>query len=208
MLTLAISKGRICRETLPLLKRIGCAPDEAALDSRSLIVPTANPDVRIIVVRAKDAPTFVAHGAADAGIAGSDILEERSLDDLYQPLDLKLARCRLVVAAKKETTLAGGGRKITIATKYPRLARAYFNPRGIRADFVKLNGTMELAPLVRLADAIVDLAETGDTLRANGLEEKAVIRQVSARLIVNRIAARRNPLVGDLQNRLRAAIDG
>ena len=117
-------------------------------------------------------------------------------------------RCRLVVAAKKETTLAGGGRKITIATKYPRLARAYFNPRGIRADFVKLNGTMELAPLVRLADAIVDLADTGDTLRANGLEEKAVIRQVSARLIVNRIAARRNPLVGDLQNCLRTAIDG
>lgn len=200
MLTLAISKGRIWNEAQPLLAALGCAP--MTTNTRSLILPTAAADVRLIIVRAQDAPVFIACGAADVGIAGGDVLAEKPLADLYQPLELGIARCRLVAAAKKDTSLTPPDGKLTVATKYPALARAYFNRQGISADYIKLHGTLELAPLVGLADVIVDIADSGDTLRAHGLEEIAAIHQFSAMLITNRAASRRNPQVADLQARL------
>jgi ATP phosphoribosyltransferase len=193
-LTLALSKGRIFEETLPLLRAAGIEVSENPEKSRKLILPTSRADVRIIVVRASDVPTYVEYGAADLGIAGKDVLIEHAASHpgaLYQPIDLGIARCRLCVAVRKgfdyEAAVQQGAR-LTVATKYVAAAREHFAAKGVYVDLIKLYGSMELAPLVGLADAIVDLVSTGNTLKANGLQAVEDIMSISSRLIVNRAA--------------------
>lgn len=188
MITLALSKGRIFDETLPLLRRAGISVDPTAADSRSLILPTGDPELRLIIVRATDVPTYVRYGAADLGVAGLDVLLESGGEGLYQPIDLGIGRCRLCVAVPRGldyAQLARRGARLRIATKYVESARAHFAAKGVHVDLIKLYGSMELAPLVGLADGIVDLVSSGSTLRANGLIEVEEILPVSARLIVN-----------------------
>ena len=187
MITLALAKGRIYEETLPLLAAAGIGPAGDA-DPRSLIVPTARPDLRLILVRAADVPTYVQYGAADLGIAGRDLLAEHGGQGLYQPLDLGIARCRMVVAVPDAFDYAGAvkqGARLRVATKYIRTAREHFAAKGMHVDLIRLYGSMELAPLVGLADAIVDLVDTGNTLRANGLRAVEDILPIASRLIVN-----------------------
>jgi ATP phosphoribosyltransferase len=186
MLTLAVSKGRIFEEALPLLAAAGVVPTVDPDKSRKLIIPTNREDVQLLIVRASDVPTYVEYGAADLGIAGKDALLEYGPEGLYEPLDLNIARCRLMTAAP-----VGGiasRRRLRVATKYVRTAQGYFARRGIQADIIKLYGSMELAPLVGLADCIVDLVDTGNTLRANGLEPRELIMEISSRLVVNKAA--------------------
>ncbi len=188
MITLALSKGRIFDETLPLLAAAGISVDPAVAGSRSLILPTADPQLRLIIVRATDVPTYVRYGAADLGVAGRDVLLEDRGEGLYQPVDLGIARCRLSVAAPEGFDYASAirrGSRLRVATKYVRCAREHFAAKGVHVDPIKLYGSMELAPLVGLADAIVDLVSTGGTLRANRLIEVEEIMPISARLIVN-----------------------
>ncbi len=190
-ITLALSKGRISDETLPLLAAAGIAPLEDPATSRKLIVPTRRPDVRLLIVRATDAPTYVQYGAADLGITGKDVLYEHGGAGLYQPLDLRLAVCRMVVAVLEGFDYALAvrqGARLRIATKYLRAAREHFAAKGVHVDLIKLYGSMELAPLAGLADGIVDLVATGNTLRANHLHAVEDIMSVSARLIVNQAA--------------------
>ena len=187
-ITLALSKGRIFTETLPLLAAAGIVPQDDPETSRRLILETNRPEVRLLIVRATDVPTYVQYGAADLGIAGRDVLLEHGGQGLYQPLDLNIAACRLCVAVQKGFDYAAAtrpGGRIRIATKYINAAKAHFAGKGMHADLIKLYGSMELAPLVGLADAIVDLVSTGSTLRANNLEEVEDIMPISARLIVN-----------------------
>ena len=183
---LAVSKGRILEQALPLLARIGITATDDPDKSRKLILDTTQPGVRLLVIRATDVPTYVEYGAADLGIAGKDVLMEYEGSDYYEPLDLKIARCRLAVAGTPHATLSDG--RTRVATKYSRVAREYFARLGIQAEVIKLYGSMELAPLVGLADRIVDLVDTGNTLRANGLVEFETICEISARLIVNKAA--------------------
>jgi ATP phosphoribosyltransferase len=188
---LALSKGRILEETGPLLARVGIAPQEDPERSRKLIIPTARRDVRLIVVRASDTPTYVAHGAADLGIAGQDVLAEHGGEGLYQPLDLDIAKCRMMVAVRQGFDYAGAvrqGARIRVATKYLRITREFFAAKGVHVDLIRLYGSMELAPIMGLADAIVDLVSSGKTLKANKLEAVEEIMPVSARLIVNQAA--------------------
>lgn len=206
MLTLALSKGRLLQEALPLLDAIGCTPAENPASSRTLIIPTAHPQVRLVVVRAQDAPTYVACGAADAGITGGDVVAENPNGNLYQPVTLPIGGCRLVVAHRADAPPAAG-QQLTVATKYTNLTRAYFNAQGMHVHIIKLYGSVELAPLTDMADIIVDLASSGNTLRANGLVEAATIREVSGVFITNRVAARRKPLLAEMQQRLQAACD-
>jgi len=187
-ITVALSKGRIFEETLPLLAAAGIKPAESPESSRKLIIGTNRPDVRLLIVRATDAPTYVQYGAADVGIVGKDILLEHGGHGLYQPLDLEIARCRLCVATRAGFDYAAAskpGRRIRVATKYIESAKAHFAAKGVHVDLIKLYGSMELAPLVGLADAIVDLVSSGGTLRANGLEEVEEIMPISSRLVVN-----------------------
>lgn len=192
--TLALSKGRIFDETLPLLKAAGIEVSEDPEKSRKLIIGTNRPDVRLIIVRASDVPTYVEYGAADLGIAGKDVLIEHAATHpgaLYQPIDLKIARCRLCVAVPKgfdyEAAVRQGAR-LRVATKYVSAAREHFARKGVYVDLIKLYGSMELAPLIGLADAIVDLVSTGNTLKANNLVAVEDIMPISSRLIVNRAA--------------------
>ncbi len=185
-LTLALSKGRILEETLPLLARLGITPIEDPAKSRKLILDTCRADFRLVVIRAADVPTYVQYGAADMGVAGKDVLMEHGGDGLYEPLDLGIARCRLVVAGLPRPT-AGEGR-LRVATKYLAITRRHFAQQGQQVELVKLYGSMELAPLVGLADRIVDLVESGNTLRANGLVEHETITRISSRLVVNKAA--------------------
>lgn len=188
---LALSKGRILEETGPLLARMGLAPREDPERSRKLIIPTARKDVRLVIVRAADTPTYVAHGAADLGIAGKDVLAEHGGEGLYQPLDLGIARCRMMVAVRKGYDYAGAvqqGARLRVATKYVRITRDFFAGKGVHVDLIRLYGSMELAPIMGLADAIVDLVSTGKTLKANRLVAVEEIMPVSARLIVNQAA--------------------
>ncbi|MGX2040940.1 ATP phosphoribosyltransferase [Methylocaldum sp. MU1018] len=187
MLTLAISKGRIYEEALPLLAQVGIEPTVDPDKSRKLILPTNRDDVQFLIIRATDVPTYVEYGAADLGIAGKDVLVEYDAQGLYEPLDLGIARCRLMTAAMKDSEPAPRGR-LRVATKYVKTTHRYFAGRGIQADIIKLYGSMELAPLVGLAHCIVDLVDTGNTLRANGLEPRDLIMEVSSRLIVNKAA--------------------
>lgn len=187
-LTLALSKGRILEDTLPILERAGIRPEEDPLDSRKLVFATNDPGLRLLVIRASDVPTFVAYGAADLGVAGKDVLDEHGGRDLYEPLDLGIARCRLMTAGVPGALAAAGGRPLRVATKYVELARAHFARMGRQVEIVKLYGSMELAPIVGLADVIVDLVDTGNTLRANGLEPFEEIAPISARMVVNKAA--------------------
>ncbi|MBL8483090.1 MAG: ATP phosphoribosyltransferase [Rhodocyclaceae bacterium] len=190
-ITLALSKGRIFTETLPLLAAAGIVPADDPETSRKLIIGTNRPDVRLVIVRATDTPTYVQHGAADLGIAGKDVLLEHGGTGLYQPLDLKIARCRMCVAVPEgfdyETAVRRGAR-LRVATKYIRTAREHFAVKGVHVDLIKLYGSMELAPLVSLADAIVDLVSTGGTLKANRLVAVEDIMPISSRLVVNQAA--------------------
>jgi len=190
-ITLALSKGRILDETLPLLAAAGIAPAEDPETSRRLIVPTHRADVRLVLVRASDTPTYVQYGAADLGIAGKDVLHEHGGAGLYQPLDLGIAACRMVVAVPEGFDYAHAvrqGARLRVATKYLRVAREHFAAKGVHVDLIRLYGSMELAPLTGLADAIVDLVATGNTLRANALVAVEEIMPISSRLIVNQAA--------------------
>ena len=188
MITLALSKGRIFDETLPLLAAAGIVPTENPETSRKLIIETNQPNVRVVIVRATDVPTYVQYGAADIGVAGKDVLIEHGGEGLYQPLDLKIAKCRMMVAIPAgfdyENAVRQGAR-LKVATKYINIAREHFAAKGVHVDLIKLYGSMELAPLTGLADAIVDLVSTGSTLKANELVEVEHIMDISARLVVN-----------------------
>jgi len=188
MVTIALSKGRIYEETLPLLRAAGIVPAEDPEVSRKLILPTSRAGVRVIIVRASDVATYVQYGAADIGVAGRDLLIEHGGRGLYQPLDLGIARCRMMVAVPEDFDYPAAVRKgarLRVATKYIQTAREHFAAKGVHVDLIKLYGSMELAPLVGLADAIVDLVDTGSTLRANRLKAVEEILAVSSRLIVN-----------------------
>jgi ATP phosphoribosyltransferase len=187
-LTIALSKGRIFDEALPLLAAAGIVPAEDPEASRKLILPTGRPGVSVVIVRASDVPTYVRYGAADLGIAGKDVLLEHGGDGLYQPLDLEIGRCRLVVATRRGFDWAATvqrGARIRVATKYVATAREHFAAKGMHVDLIKLYGSMELAPLTGLADVIVDLVSTGNTLKANDLVAVEDIMPISSRLIVN-----------------------
>ncbi|MBW8906496.1 MAG: ATP phosphoribosyltransferase [Betaproteobacteria bacterium] len=190
-LSFALSKGRILEETRPLLARVGIRPKEDPERSRRLVIDTSRRDLRLIMVRASDTPTYVQHGGADLGIAGRDVLVEHGGEGLYQPVDLGIARCRMVVAVRKgfdyQSAVAQGAR-LRVATKYVNTTRQHFAAKGVHVDVIRLYGSMELAPLTGLADAIVDLVATGRTLRENGLVAVEEIIPVSARLIVNQAA--------------------
>lgn len=186
--TIALAKGRLLSETLPLLAAADIVPVEDAETTRKLILKTNRSDVSLVIVRANDVPTYVQYGAADAGIAGKDVLLEHGGEGLYQPLDLGIGRCRLVVATRRTYDWAGNvqrGARIRVATKYVNIAREHFAAKGMHVDLIELYGSMELAPLVGLADAIVDLVSTGNTLKANDLVAVEDIMPISARLVVN-----------------------
>ena len=187
-LALAISKGRILEEALPMLARAGIRPLEDPLKSRLLRFRTNRRDLDLIVIRAADVPTFVEYGAADCGIAGKDVLLEHGGEYLYEPLDLGIARCRLMVAGKPGALAKMADRRLRVATKYVEVTRRFFAARGQQVELIKLYGSMELAPLVGLADVIVDLVDTGSTLKANGLVPMELIQHISSRLIVNKAA--------------------
>ncbi|GGP23558.1 MULTISPECIES: ATP phosphoribosyltransferase [Silvimonas] len=204
MITIALSKGRIFEETVPLLAAAGIVPAEAPEASRKLIIGTNHPDVRLIIVRATDVPTYVQYGAADLGVAGKDVLLEHGGAGLYVPLDLEIARCKLMVAVQNGFDYEGAvkqGARLRVATKYTECAREHFAGKGVHVDLIKLYGSMELAPLVGLADAIVDLVSTGGTLKANNLVAVEDVRDISSRLIVNQAALKLK------QDRLQPIID-
>jgi ATP phosphoribosyltransferase len=186
MITIAVSKGRIYEDALPLLAQAGIIPIDDPKTSRKLILSTTREDVQLVIIRATDVPTFVEYGAADMGIAGKDVLLEHGAENLYEPLDLKIARCRLMTATHKNAPEITS--RVRVATKYVKTAKQYFASKGIQAEIIKLYGSMELAPLVGLADCIVDLVDTGNTLKANGLEPRELILEISSRLVVNKAA--------------------
>ena len=191
MITLALSKGRIFEETVPLLKAAGIEVLDDPEKSRKLILETNQPGVRVLVVRATDVPTYVQYGGADLGITGKDTLLEHGSQGLYTPLDLQIAKCRISVAVRADFDYASAvkqGSRLKVATKYVAIAREFFAAKGVHVDLIKLYGSMELAPLVGLADAIVDLVSTGNTLKANHLVEVERIMDISSRLVVNQAA--------------------
>ena len=202
-LTIALSKGRIFDETLPLLAAAGIEPVEDPEQSRKLIIGTNHADIRLVIVRASDVPTYVRYGAADFGIAGRDVLIENGGEGLYQPLDLQIAKCHMMVAVPQGFDYAAAsqpGCRLRIATKYPNIAAEHFAAKGVHVDIIKLYGSMELAPLVGLSDAIVDLVSTCNTLKANRLEVVEHICDISSRLVVNKAAlkvkhARLQPII-------------
>lgn len=184
ILTIALTKGRILEQTLPLLAAADIVPAEDIDKSRKLVFATSRPDVQLLVLRGSDVPTYVQFGAADMGVSGKDTLMESGAEGLYEPLDLQIARCKLVTAAIKGAPVRQG--RIKVATKYANIAKRYYATRGRQIDVIKLYGAMELAPIMNLADEIVDIVDTGNTLRANGLEEREFIADISSRLIVNK----------------------
>jgi ATP phosphoribosyltransferase len=206
-LTIALSKGRIFEQTLPLLAQAGIVPDEDPETSRKLILETSKPQVRLVIIRASDVPTYVEYGAADLGVAGKDVLMEHGGDGLYEPLDLRIARCRMMVAGPAEERPVQG--RLRIATKYVRCAERHFAAQGRQVEIIKLYGSMELAPLVGLADRIVDLVESGGTLKANGLIAREHIADISSRLVVNKAAWKmKHAAVTALLGVLREAVAG
>jgi len=191
VITLALSKGRIFEDTLPLLAAAGIEVLEDPEKSRKLILATSRSDVQVVLVRATDVPTYVQYGGADIGVAGKDVLIEHGGEGLYQPLDLHIAKCRMSVAVRRDFDYAAAvrqGSRLRVATKFTQIARQHFADKGVHVDLIKLYGSMELAPLTGLADAIVDLVSTGSTLKANQLVEVEQIMPISARLIVNQAA--------------------
>jgi len=204
MITLALSKGRIFDETLPLLKAAGIEVLEDPETSRKLILPTNQQGVRVVLVRATDVPTYVEYGGADLGVTGKDTLIEHGGQGLYQPLDLQIAKCRMSVAVRADFDYASAvksGSRLKVATKYTSIAREFFAQKGVHVDLIKLYGSMELAPLIGLADAIVDLVSTGSTLKANHLIEVERIMDISSRLVVNQASLKLK------QEPIRAIID-
>ena len=204
MITLALSKGRIFDDSLPLLAAAGIEVLDDPEKSRKLILATNRPDVRVVLVRATDVPTYVQYGGADLGVAGKDVLIEHGGEGLYQPLDLHIAKCRMSVAVREDFDYAAAvkqGSRIRVATKFTLIARQHFADKGVHVDLIKLYGSMELAPLTGLADAIVDLVSSGSTLKANHLVEVEHIMPISARLIVNQAALKLK------RERLRELID-
>ncbi len=206
-LVIAVSKGRIYQEAMPLLATAGIVPSEDPERSRRLILGTNQPEISLVVIRATDVPTYVAYGAADCGIAGRDVLMEHGGDGLYEPLDLGIARCRLMVAGKPDAPTHSA--RWRLATKFVRITERYFAEQGRQVEIIKLYGSMELAPLVGLADRIVDLVDTGNTLRANGLVPLETIATISARLVVNRAAMKtKHGAIMNLLDQLQAAVAG
>ncbi len=204
-ITIALSKGRIFEQTLPLLAHAGLEPADDPELSRKLILETNHPQVKLLIIRATDVPTYVQWGAADMGVAGKDVLLEHGGEGLYEPLDLGIARCRMMVAGAPGAQLSG--RRLRIATKYVHSTRRYFADRGQQAEIIKLYGSMELAPLVGLSDLIVDLVESGNTLKANGLVPLQHIADISSRLVVNKAAWKmKHETVGQLLGALREAV--
>lgn len=185
-LTIALSKGRIFKDTVPLLRAAGIEPSDDPETSRKLVLDTSRDDVKIVIIRATDVPTYVQYGAADLGVAGKDVLMEHGGDGLYEMIDLKIANCKLMVAGFADRPLPDT--QLKVATKFVNCARRYFASQGRQVDIIKLYGSMELAPLVGLADCIVDLVDTGNTLRANGLEPLEHMADISSRLVVNKAA--------------------
>jgi ATP phosphoribosyltransferase len=197
MLTIAVSKGRIYEEALPLLAEAGIVPTDDPNTCRKLILNTTRDDVQLVIIRATDVPTFVEYGAADLGIAGKDVLIEHGAESLYEPLDLGIARCRLMTATRKDAPPIAG--RVRVATKFVKIAQRYFASLGIQAEIIKLYGSMELAPLVGLADCIVDLVDTGNTLKANDMEPRDLIMNISSRLVVNKAAMKmKNAAIAEL----------
>ena len=206
MITLALSKGRIFEETLPLLAAAGIQVLEDPDSSRKLILPTNQAQVRVVLVRATDVPTYVEYGGADIGVAGRDVLIEHGGAGLYQPLDLRIAQCRMSVAVRDDFDYDNAvrqGSRLRVATKYTTIARQHFADKGVHVDLIKLYGSMELAPLTGLADAIVDLVSTGSTLKANRLVEVERIMDISSRLVVNQAALK--PLIDAIASAIPAA---
>jgi ATP phosphoribosyltransferase len=187
-LTIALTKGRILKETLPLLARAGIEPLEDIATSRRLVFDTSRDGVRLVVIRGSDVPTYVRHGAADVGVVGKDMLLEHGAEGLYEPLDLGIARCRLMTAGP--VGWRPGSARVRVATKFTNIARRHFAARGVHAEVIKLYGAMELAPIMNLADLIVDIVDTGNTLRANGMAPLEEIAAISSRLVVNKAAMR------------------
>ncbi|MDP4651132.1 MAG: ATP phosphoribosyltransferase [Haliea sp.] len=206
-LTLALTKGRILQETLPLLAKAGIEPLEDIHSSRKLIFATSRDDIQLVVIRGTDVPTYVRHGAADLGVVGKDILLEHGAEGLYEPLDLGIARCRLMTAGP--VGWAPSGARVRVATKFVNIARRHFAAQGVHADVIKLYGAMELAPMMNLADLIVDIVDTGNTLRANGMEPIDEIACISSRLIVNKASMRGHyRVIQDITSRLAQAAAG
>ena len=183
-LVIALSKGRILKETLPLLAEAGIEPVEDLSSSRKLIFDTTVESIKFIIIRATDVPAYVQYGGADIGVTGKDVLMEHGASGLYEPLDLQIAKCKLMTAGKKGEQASLG--RIRVATKFVNLAKTFYAKQGVQADIIKLYGAMELAPLLNLADEIVDIVDTGNTLKANGLEPREHIHDISTRLVVNR----------------------
>ena len=205
-ITIALSKGRIFEQTLPLLAYAGIEPIDDPETSRKLILDTNHKQVKFVLIRATDVPTYVQYGAADLGVAGKDVLLEHGGEGLYEPLDLNIARCRLMVAGVKGADTSG--RRLRIATKYINSARAYYAAKGQQVDIIKLYGSMELAPLVGLSDLIVDLVESGNTLKANGLVPLEFIADISSRLVVNKAAWKmKHKTLMQIQEALREAVE-
>lgn len=208
MLSIALSKGRIFKETLPLFAAAGIEPLEDPERSRRLIIPSSVPDVQFLIVRASDVPTYVQYGGAELGVVGKDVLMEHGGEGLLEPLDLGISRCKLMVAGRSGLTLEQlKGQRVRVATKFVRCARDFFAQRSMQIEVIKLYGSMELAPLVGLSDLIVDVVDTGNTLKANGLEPMETIAPISARLVVNRASmktryARLQPLIDTLAEHL------
>jgi ATP phosphoribosyltransferase len=203
-LLLALSKGRILEDTLPLLARCGITLGEDPAKSRRLVFDTSEPGLRVIVIRATDVPVFVENGAADLGVAGKDVLMEHGAAGIYEPLDLGIARCRLMVAAKTGAPAPAG--RLRVATKFVNLTRRHYAEKGEQVDIIKLYGSMELAPILGMADRIVDIVDTGRTLKENGLEPTELIMPVSARLVVNKASMKmKHAAVDRLVARLREA---
>lgn len=206
-LTIALSKGRIFKETLPLLAAAGITPKDDPETSRKLILDTSLDDVKLVIIRASDVPTYVGYGAADVGVAGKDVLMEHGGDGLYEPLDLKIAQCRLMVAGFENED--SSRRRMRIATKYVNSTRRYYADRREQVEIIKLYGSMELAPIVGLADRIVDVVDTGNTLKANGLVPLEHIADISSRLIVNRASMKmKHARISEFIDKLSAACGG
>ena len=210
MITIALSKGRIYKETLPLLEAANIIPAEDPEKSRKLILDTNQEDVKLVIIRATDVPTYVQFGAADIGVAGKDVLMEHGAEGLYEPVDLKIAKCKLMTAGLVDAdpdSLGKNGR-LRVATKFTNVAKRFFESRGEQVEVIKLYGSMELGPIVGLADLIVDVVDTGNTLKANGLKPMDHIAEVSSRLVVNKAAMKmKHARISDIIEKIKAAVE-
>ena len=204
-LTIALAKGRVLDETLPLLARAGIEPDDDLNGSRKLVFATNHPDIELVLIRSADVPTYVQYGAADLGVAGKDVLAEHGGEGLYEQVDLKIAPCRMMTAGFADRPIPRT--RLKVATKYPKITRQFFLEQGRQVELIKLYGSMELAPVVGLADIIVDLVDTGNTLKANGLTPLEQIMDISSRLIINRASLKmKNQAVKQLVDKIESAV--